>query len=436
MPKKATEVFDMMEKFAGYGFNKSHSAAYSFVAYQTAYLKANYTPEFMAAAMTNEMGDTERLSIVLEEARTLGIEMLPPCVNHSQAHFTVEGRQGALRAGRHQGRRPRRARTPRHRARPEGRLHDALRARARNRPAGDEQEGPRIAHPRGRARRLEGHRGALHAALDAAYAYAQRHQAEQAAGMISLFGGSGPAGTAPEPALPLCNPMPRADALKHERDLLGFYVSGHPLDAFALEVRSFATHTLGAIAQNPPAPVEASGDGYSRDRGPSYRFCGLITAVQRRTSKTGKPMAFATLEDYTGQAEVTFFSRELDRCQAYLNVDEAVLIKGQVEVRGGAVRVLAQELLPMWKVRELVREIRVAVDLTQATPAQMNSLRDLCDAHRDGGTARLYFDMSGVPLNAPLSVRSRKYVLDPAPELLQGLARLFGASAVTLSEEG
>src|SRR5690606_19285781 len=95
--KTANEVFDMMAKFAGYGFNKSHSAAYSIVAYQTAYLKAHYPAEFMAAAMTNEMGTTDKLTVVLDEARHLGLEILPPSINKSQAHFTVEG--GKIRFG-------------------------------------------------------------------------------------------------------------------------------------------------------------------------------------------------------------------------------------------------------------------------------------------------------------------------------------------------
>ena len=90
----------------------------------------------------------------------------------------------------------------------------------------------------------------------------------------------------------------------------------------------------------------------------------------------------------------------------------------------------------MWKVRELIREIRVAVDLNAATPAQLDALRTLCDAHRENGTARLYFDMTGGSLRAPLTVRSRKYVLAPEPALLQGLTKLFGMSAVTVSEEG
>jgi DNA polymerase III subunit alpha len=433
--KKATEVFDMMEKFAGYGFNKSHSAAYSLVAYQTAYLKANYTPEFMAAAMTNEMGDTDRLAVVLDEARALGIEMLPPCINHSQAHFSVEGGKVRFGLGAIKGvglgaiEHLVAVRAKKGAFKSLFGLVRELDLRVMNKKA---LESLTLA---GALDALDGHRGALAAALDAAVAYAQRHQAEQAAGMISLFGGGGPAGASPEPVLPLCEPMPRAEALKHERDLLGFYVSGHPLDAFALEVRAFASHRLGDVAANPPEVPEHSGDGFQRDRGPSYRFCGLITAVQRRISKTGKPMAFATLEDYTGQAEVVFFSRELDRCQAYLNVDEAVLVKGNVEVRGGAVKVTAQDLLPMWKVRELIREIRVAVDLNEATPAQMAELLALCDAHRDGGTARLYFDMKGGPLRAPLTVRSRKYVLAPEPALLQGLTKLFGLHAVTIAEE-
>ena len=445
--KKAEEVFSIMEKFAGYGFNKSHSAAYSLVAYQTAYLKANYAPEFMAAAMTNEMGDTARLAIVLDEARHLGLGMLPPCVNRSQAHFTVEA-DGAggwkIRCGLGAVKgvglgaieaivaaRTRRAgRVDAGGADGGFRSFFALVKELDLRAVG--KKGVEALALAGALDALDGHRAQFAGALDAAFAYAQRVQADLAAGQNSLFGGAG-GSAAPEPPLPLADVWTRGDVLRHEKDLIGFYVSGHPLDAYAAEARAFASHRLGEIAaqleEAPPAPEGEK--QYGRERGPSFRFCGLVSNVQRRTTKTGKPMAFATFEDYTGQAEVVLFAREIDRCGTYLVNDEIVLVRGQVEARGGAIKLMAQDIMPMWKVREqLVRAIVLRVDLDQTRVDQVESLRVLCEANR--GNAKLYFDLEAAGLKAPQRVRSRKFVVEPTPELMVGLTHLFGAQNVTL----
>ena len=435
----ANEVFDMMAKFAGYGFNKSHSAAYSVVAYQTAYLKAHFTPEFMAAAMTNEIGSTDKLAIVLEEARKLGLDMLPPSINHSQAHFTVE--DGKIRFG-----------LGAIKGVGFGAIEVIVQARAKHGPFQSlfgfvkeldvravGKKGLECLAASGALDVLEGHRAQLAEAMDAAVQYAQKVQLDRAAGQNSLFGGGAMPGMSMEPNLPLTAPWPRSQLLKEERELIGVYVSGHPLEAFAAEAAAFATAQLGRVDEM-GLSEEAQQDerGFGRERGPSHRFCGILTDVQRRTTKSGKPIAFATLEDFTGQGEVVLFSSQFDKLQPYLNVDEVVLVRGNVEVRGGAVKVIAQDVMPMWKVREqLVKSIVLRISLENATTEEaekLSRLRDLCDTHR--GHCKLYFDLQAPDLpGGTQRIRSRHFVVDPTAELMQGIARLFGREAVYLEGE-
>ena len=409
------------------------------VAYQTAYLKANYPAEFLAAAMTNEMADTAKLAAVLDEARTLGIVIRPPSVNHSDAHFTVEDGQirfglGAIKGvglGAIEHLVDLRAASG-----PFARFFDFVKA-VDLRILGKKAIESLILS--GALDGFDGHRASLVAVLDAAVQYAQKHQQQKMAGMISLFGGDGAGGAREmEPAIPLVPAMPRADALRHEKELIGLYVSGHPLDAFGLEVRAFATHRLGEVAQQPEAEPSADKKPWERDRGPLLRLCGLLSNVQRRTTKSGKPMAFATFEDYTGAGEVTLFARELERYGTFFANDEVVLVKGFAEVRGGAVRITVQELTPMWKAREdLVRGIVLALDLDTMTEADVARLAEVCEAHRcvpGGPSAKLYVDPIAAAHPGLPRLRSRKFVVEPTPELLTDLVAFAGKGNVSLLE--
>ena len=434
---KANEVFDMMAKFAGYGFNKSHSAAYSLVAYHTAYLKANYTPEFMAAAMTNEMGDTKKLSLVLEEARRLDVPVLPPSINKSQSHFNVEN--GKIRMGM-------------------GAIKGAGLSAIESIIQTREEEGSftslfglaKLLDLRSVGKKtleclagagalddLEGHRAQLFESVGHAIKYAQRIQADKAAGQSSLFGdGFGGAGEM-EPNLMMVDPWPTSKKLKAERELVGFYVSGHPLEEFAAEARAFKTANLGdteTLSRSMPQENgQENGYGYQR-QGPVHRFCGIITDIQQRTTRTGKPIVFATLEDFTGQGEMVIFASEFDRFQQYLRQDEIVFVRGNADIRGGAVKIKVQEIMPMWKVREMINSIILRVDAGKMEIETLATLRDLCDANR--GKCKLYFDVSmpGMP-GGPQRIHSRKYVIEPTPDLMKGITRLFGQENVVLESE-
>ena len=434
--EKANEVFDMMAKFAGYGFNKSHSAAYSVVAYHTAYLKAHYPPEFMAAAMTNEMGDNKKLAIVLEEARKMSIPVLPPSVNKSQAHFTVE--EGKIRLG-----------LGAIKGVGLGAIQSLMQTRDAHGPFTSlfklvehmdmRQVGKKTLECMaavGALDELEGHRAQLMESVEQAARYAQKLQADRAAGQSSLFGNAENSGFSMEPNLMMTDPWPISKKLKNEREMIGFYVSGHPLDEFAAEAKAFSTIALGdteGIARAMPPESENNGfrNGYGNRNAPVQRFCGIVTEIQQRTTRSGKPIVFATIEDFSGQAEMVCFASEFDRYQQYLKVDSIIFVRGTAEVRGGSVKVKATEILPMWKVRELIQGIVLRVDTRYVEVEAISALRDLCDANR--GSCKLYFDVAAPDLpGGRQRIHSRKYVVEPTPDLMNGINKLFGQQNVTL----
>jgi DNA polymerase-3 subunit alpha len=212
--------------------------------------------------------------------------------------------------------------------------------------------------------------------------------------------------------------------------VLGFYVSGHPLDEYRAEADAFATAHFGEPDQLETI-IEQAASGDGRSRGPVRTFCGIITDVDRNTTKSGKPIAFATIEDFSGQGEMVIFSSILDRVQPYLEVDNVVLAKGNVEVRGGTVKVLAKDISPMWKVREqMVDEVVLTVDLEQVLPKELRTFRQLCE--RTDGTCTLYFDVDAPQLRSQERLRSRAYVVEPTAEFMRHAQRLFGTDSISL----
>ena len=439
--KTANEVFDMMAKFAGYGFNKSHSAAYSLVAYHTAYLKANYTPEYMAAAMTNEMGDNKKLAVMLEEARRLDIQVLPPSVNKSQAHFNVESGKIRMGMGAIKGAGLSAIESIISTREKKGKYTTLFNM---SKQLDLRQVGKKALEclaAAGAMDELEGHRAQLFESVGHAVRYAQKIQADEAAGQSSLFGDDSSAGFQAEPNLPMVEPWPTSLKLKNERNLLGFYVSGHPLEVYAAEARAFASASLGdieaisrSIEQSTLKNGSGDGSGYQRQQGPVHRFCGIITEIQQRTTRSGKPIVFATIEDFTGLGEIICFASEYDRYQQYLKLDEIIFVKGNTDIRGGSVKIKVVEILPMWKLRELIKGIVLRVDVENMAVSEIQKFRDLCDANR--GTCKLYFDIASPEFpGGTQRIHSRKYVVEPTPDLMKGITKIFGKDNVVLESD-
>ena len=314
------EIAGQIETFGRYGFNKSHSVAYSVVAYHTAYLKAHFPAEFLAALLSSQIGDTESVIKYIAEARELGIEILPPDVNESNFKFTVIGDKRirfGLGAVRNVGRS----------------AIDSIIAAKQTGPFTSlfefcERVDLRLCNRRvfealiqsGALDALGGHRAQLIAALDAAISEAGLKQEEASIGQGSLFGDLGPAandltGLARHgPTLPNTPVWSDSERLAQEKAILGFYISGHPLEPFRTECELFATHTVAQL------------QGWTADK---MAICVVITAVKRQLSKASqKEFARLTVEDFSGSAEVLVFPEAWSVLGDRIRTDVPVLIKG------------------------------------------------------------------------------------------------------------
>ncbi len=378
------ELASQIETFGRYGFNKSHSVAYSVVAYHTAYLKAHYPAEFMAALLSSQIGDTESVIKYIAEAREMGIEILPPDVNESNFKFTVIGDRRirfGLGAVRNVGR---------------AAIDSILAARA-TAPYTTlfefcERVDLRLCNRRvfealiqsGALDALGGHRAQLVAALDAAISEAGLKQEEASIGQGSLFGDLGPAATTIDgaarhgPTLPNTPVWSDTERLQQEKTILGFYISGHPLEPFRTECELFATHTVSQL------------QGWTSEK---IALGVVITAVKRQVSKnSGKDYARLTVEDFSGSAEVLVFPEAWSVLSDRIRTDVPVLLKG------GYGRNKQDEEKPPFAVDDIVplaeRRTNGAVIVTLSlessaglTPDVMDDIRAVADSHP--GTAPL-----------------------------------------------
>jgi DNA polymerase-3 subunit alpha len=344
--KNASQIFDQIAKFAGYGFNKSHAAAYAMVAYQTAWLKANFPVEFMAAIMTYDMANTDKLNLFRQELNRMGVPLLGPDVNRSRADFAVEdtedsdgtakkGIRYALAAIRNVG-------------------HGAMTALAAQRSeTGAFRDLADLAN-RLDSRQLNKRQIEMLAcagALDSLNA--NRHQSYRAAetivrhahvaaderdsNQVSLFGG--PGGGAAEPArlqLPRVEDWPAMDRLKQEFDAIGFYLSAHPLDGYGQSLERLRVARFGDLPR-----LHASQPGRKK-------AAGIVAGKQERRAKTGNKFAILTVSDQSGTHEVWVFAELLNKTRELLVPGQPVLLTLEVQVSGQGedadVRFTAQEI--------------------------------------------------------------------------------------------
>lgn len=348
VPRERAEfIFELMAKFAEYGFNKSHSAAYGLIAWQTAYLKANHPTEFMAALLTCDRGNIDRVAAGIAECERMGIRVLPPDIHESKADFTVVGDQRirfGLVAVRGVGERAVASIVEaRHRV---GRFRDLLHfaqevdLRLVNRAVFESllQCGAFDGFGTGRARLL--------ATVDACLEAGARTQAERKSRQRSIFGGPGrPADAIETPEVPEWS---EAERLRREKESLGFYVTGHPLKRDRRILRLLGTPTL--------AEVPTLRDGSEVTLG------GIVAGVKTRPTKRGDLMALVVLEDQDGRVRVTAFPEIRRRCQALLENDQHVLVSGRLDFRQEEPSILASEILPLQAAASRVRgPIRIRV---------------------------------------------------------------------------
>jgi DNA polymerase-3 subunit alpha len=332
--KKVEKIFDQMAKFAGYGFNKSHSAAYAYLAYVVAYLKTHYPVEFMAALLTSEMGNTDKVVKYINECREMGIPVLPPDVNSSGRDFSPDG-QGirmGLCAIRNVG---------------AGGADAIIEAREGGGPFKSlydlcERVDLTSVNKRilenfvkgGALASLGGNRAQLTAVIENAMESGQRAWKDRESGQAGLFGLAENEPQHVEHPLPALPDWTVQQKLSGEKEVLGIFVTGHPLDEYSDKVAELGTHDTETLE--------------GLERGAEVAVCGILTGIQRKRNKEGKLWAAMRLEDRKGGVEAMAFSTQYDRLLTALVEDQAVLVRGLVlPEENGPPKVSIQDIVPL-----------------------------------------------------------------------------------------
>ncbi|MCC5908158.1 MAG: DNA polymerase III subunit alpha [Balneolaceae bacterium] len=420
--KTAKEVFDKMALFAGYGFNKSHSAAYSVVAYQTMYFKANYTAEYMAAVLSHNMGDIKKVSFFIEECQRIGIPVDPPNINSAEGKFIAKsGRvQYGMSAIKGVGSAAIEQIVKERNEKGEFRSIFDFSSRIDTRVC-NKKTIESLAQA-GAFDTLHQNRAQLLASIEDVLSYAQRKQEEERLNQASLFGGSGGSGMLSEPKLRECPPWTNIERLNKERELIGFYLSGHPLDRHKEDVSLFASHDLSEDTL-----------GTLNDR-ESVKVIGIITAVKRVTDRKGRPMAFAQIEDLKGSTEMLIFSEVYDRHQGLIVPDTVVLAEGSISKKDNTPKIIANSLERVENLREKFQgqlELKVKLRTSELSKDDLLQMATLFSTHK--GETPIRFEIRSDHAKKPINMNVRKFVVEPSNELLLGLRDLVGRKAVHLS---
>jgi DNA polymerase-3 subunit alpha len=425
--------------FGRYGFNKSHSVAYSVLSYQTAWLKAHHPAEFMAALLSSEIGNTDKVVQYINEARELGLEILPPDVNESGFKFTVVGERRirfGLGAVRNVG---------------EGAIASIIEGReaAPYRSVTElvERIDLRLCNKRvleslvaaGALDSLGGHRRQLIEALEPALAEAQLIQAEREAGQGSLFGDGGSGGASPmadenggavasgfsaPSGFPDLPPWSEAERLAKEKEVLGFFISGHPLERFREEVELFGTRTTATLGQWGEHQVSVA---------------AVVTGVKRQISKkTGKEYARLVLEDFHGTAEAIVFPEAWAKLNQIILPDSALLLTGGYSDRDRGEDQAPFIIESARPLQELKASGALALSLrwkapSAPQPSAVKEIAALCSAHP--GPVPIYIEWSDGNGEA-VRLRSRRIRVAAADDLVRALKDLLGAESVHYVKAG
>jgi DNA polymerase-3 subunit alpha len=416
--KKAEKLYELIQKFAGYGFNKSHAAAYAVLCYQTAYLKSHYPTEFMAALMTTDTGNTDKIMGYFTECRDLGIKVLGPDVNASQKNFAVV--DGAIRFGlaaiKNVG---------------EGAVESIVAIR--------HESGPftsffdfcrRVDLHKVNKRMLEGlikagafdstgaRRAQLMAVLDQAIEDGAAAQRERELGQTNIFGEelSGPDIAAAPPLPPLAE-WDQTQRLKYERELTGFYISAHPLSRYET--------TLGALSTMTTAGLPDCSDGKE------VKLCGIIASVKSMLTKKGDRMAYVTLEDLQGTAEVIVFPDLFKTAGDLVAPEQLVRITGTIDRSDKGTKLRGSKIEPLADVqKQAVKRVQIRLADRPDVPDQLLRLRDIFQRYPGGTTVSLtvLVDAALEAETAPLP----NWTVSPSEHFVSDIEEVLGKGALSL----
>ncbi len=421
---KAEELFDLILQFAGYGFNKAHSTRYAIVAYQTAYFKRYHPAEFLAATLTYECGDQDKVVQYIAEAQRMGVTVAPPDINACGAAFAVDGAlvRFGLMAVKGVG---------------QAAVDAIVAARQTGGPFRDLFEFCRRVDLRA-VNRLTiealikcgafdraggGHRRALVAAVDQAVQSGQRAATDRARGQASLFDLAG--GAAPADRLPELEPWSRGELLAAEKETLGFFVTAHPLQEFAAEARGLAWPAGFSLAQleslGPHAPVAAA-----------VMVSGVKLTVTKNGRSAGQKMAMLQLEDLTGRCEAVAFSETYKKVSATLAPGALLLIRGEADRSRDRPNIIVNDAIPLAEAASKAAG-GLQVRLQESDLADEARLKELADAlrrHPGPCPVRLRFQLNGAPCRSFVLTPGSKWSVRLSPPLLQQLRQLAGPAGI------
>jgi DNA polymerase-3 subunit alpha len=469
--KKSAKLFELMEYFAGYGFNKSHSTAYAFLAYQTAYLKANYPSHFTAALLTMDSQNAEKLAMYLAEARDRGIKVLPPDINRSELRFSVETQADGSRPVRFgltaikglgetaitailEARTELGGRIPSLHA-----LCEKLDMRVANKRVFEAlvksgacdslvQADPlakELAARFGGERPLAKLRAQLFAAIDGACEHGARQQRNKDLGQFDMFGGGDQDSSAPTVVpLPDVPAWTEVEQLNFEKETLGLYWSGHPIDRYATDLAEYGAKTTADLnvkreaaaadeEEEAAQPVESAAPVPPQKVAEEVSIGGIVSALRPLKTRKGDRMCVFMLDDAHGSLEIVVFPESFKQYGHLAENGQMVLVRGKYERDDESARVLASEIQPIDIVRErLAKAVAIRLSTPLADRATFEKLWDVFAQHK--GDRRVAFDIEldeprhlrvKVDVNAQIRVR-------PSERLVSEVEKICGAGSVSL----
>jgi DNA polymerase-3 subunit alpha len=422
---KAQEIFDYMAKFGGYGFNKAHAAAYAHVAYQSAYLKAHYPVEFLTATLSSVLDDQDYLLMIKNEAERMGIRILPPHVNKSEIRCSID--EGAIRIGlnaiKNVGEQAADSIICERKKKGVFSSLFDLCASVDLRQVNKKCIEALVCA--GALDGLKGTRAQLFASTDKAIDYGNGFQKDRQTGQTSLFdiaAGSKDTQAIAEPALATVPPWPYLELLAREKEVLNFYVSGHPLDRYQDELRGFADTSLGIESLKKLSP------------GVAVTVGGIVTSVKTHMPANGKQMAFLTLEDFEGSMELISFNDSFEKFRNLLAPDSMILVRGQVTMK-------EDEAKPKLKVENVMAFSDTREKLSRSVHIRLNTngleepfMKEICkECSVNKGACALVIHLATLDQNE-YRIKSRNCTVDPGPETIENLRKKLGKENVWISK--
>ena len=422
----ASNIFDLMEKFAGYGFNKSHSAAYALVAYQTAWLKQHYPAQFMAATISSDMDKTDKVVTFIDECRAMGLTLLPPDVNHGQFQFSVDPENrviyglGAIKGlG-------------------EGPVSNILAARTDGGPFKDlfdfcaRVDGRKVNKRAIEAMIRSGafdeigpegdigyRRAVMLAAMDEAVKLAEQHARNTISGMGDLFGESvvESASDINYSSYGAARSLSVRERLNGERDTLGLYLTGHPIDEYEEELQRMHPNRISAL----------------RPGKESATVSGMVVGMRVMKNKRGESFAFLTLDDKSGRLEVSVFAEKFNVYRDILVKDALLVVQGGVSEDSftGGLKMLAESIQSIYEARcSKIKYLSVSIDSSRYTEQWVETLHHSVSSYSDGNCP-LEIDYTTASASGRLKV-GNQWRVQPRDELIGLLREEFGKHSVTL----